>query len=296
MLDVLLLTHNNLKTLDKCLDALSHHTDSKYRIFIFDNGSTDKKFLEYLNSITDRKIHISKNESNIGIGPGRRILSNLADSDYLMFLDSDMIVTPKWDYYMKRIMDKQHADAVSARFRKGTSNYIQANGGYYYIKKKKYIYIEHYDEGKEAEAPAVIRKCTWLPGGVMMITKEVNNKVKYLSFGYKIGFEDIDFSFQMRNAGFRLYSCPFTDFRHLHLEKESGYAQVRKDKVELLLSIALFTERWLLNPIRSWTVDNFLFKKRLTDAEIDKLIRWVIQNRDNRELIETRIKRIRGSR
>lgn len=49
-------------TIDRCLDAIATHTKEKYKIYIFDNGSTDKEFLKHLDTISDRKIIIKKNK------------------------------------------------------------------------------------------------------------------------------------------------------------------------------------------------------------------------------------------
>ena len=295
LLDVLLLTLDNLQTLEECLQTLKNNTINPYRIFIWDNGSTDKRFIKYLDGLTASNINIFKSEENLGVGPGRRKLSDLSNADYMMFLDSDMMVTKRWDQQMIKLIDKFHAGAVAARFRKGVSDIVQANGGWCAVEKKRFLMVHHYAEGLALIDPIAMRvnECHWLPGGVMMITKEMNNKVKYLDYGYKIGFEDIDYSFRARKAKFSMYSCPDTDFFHHHLKKEPGYSAVRKNRVDLLLSIALFTEIWQLNPIKSWTVDRFLFKKKLTDAEIDKIIKFVVNHKDDREAIENKIRNAR---
>ena len=294
MIDILILTYNNMKTLNKCIKSIEENTDSKFKIYIFDNGSTDKEFLKELKSIKKKNIYIHFNDINVGVGPGRYYLSLMSNSELAFFLDSDMLVTPKWDIYIKKVMDKKSADVVGAVFRKGVSDIVQANGGYFKIEEEKFLNAKHFDEGKKISDELEIRKCDWLPGGALMITSEVNKKVKYLSNGYKVGFDDLDYSFQIMKSGFKMFSCPWTDFYHLNFEKDENYREVRKNKVEFLISAALFKKRWNLNPIRSWSVDKFLFKRRISKSEAEYIINWVIQNKEiNKKDILNKIAQLR---
>lgn len=274
-IDILMLTHNNMLTIDRCLDAIATHTKEKYKVYIFDNGSTDKEFLKHLDTISDRKIIIKKNKKNVGVGPGRRALSDMSSGDMLMFLDSDMIVTQHWDRHMLRQFDKfPGTGGVCAKFRQKGTKYCYANGGFYKVENNKYLIVDHYHNGLLIDDIRTFQSisCGFISGGVSMIPQEVNNAVKYPKEGYKVGFEDIDYSFQIKKAGYELYNCPYTSFCHLHDLKNPDYNKTRKDKVEFLLSVALFTQRWRLNPIKSWSLNKTIFKKDLPDTKLDAAV------------------------
>jgi len=286
MIDILILTHNNMQTLERCLTAIEQHTGEKYRTYILDNGSTDKKFINYLKSL--QKAIVAFSDTNIGVGPGRRYLSDIARDEFLMFLDSDIIVTSKWDHYMLRQFDKfPGVGAVSAKFRKKSTNMTAANGGYYTIENNKYLIVHHYHVDLDINDIRTFDSinCQWLPGGVMMINQQVNKAAKYPPEGYKVGLEDIDFSFQIKKAGFELYNCPYTDFYHLCDLKDEGYVQIRKDKIEFLLSAAFFQTRWGLNPIKSWRLDKTIFRTTLSDEKIEQIMTFAWQHKSNREEI-----------
>lgn len=291
MIDILILTYNNLKTIDRCLAALEEHTSEKYNVHILDNGSTDQAFIEHLKGIKDNKISITFGEENTGVGPGRRFLSENTSAEFLMFLDSDMLVTHDWDKYMMRQFDKfPGTGAVCAKFRKGTEDITYANGGYYTV-TGKYLLVHHYHTGLPIYDIRTYESisCQWIPGGVTMITNEANKHAKYLPTGFKVGLEDIDYSFQMKKAGFELYNCPYTDFFHLHEQKEKGYNNVRKDKMEFLLSSVLILERWHLNPIKSWDLDKLIFHKNLNDNQIRDIMNYAGKHKGNKMLIQQHI-------
>ncbi len=292
MIDVLILTHNNLKTLDRCLDSLAEHTFEKYDVHILDNGSTDERFIEHLNTIKDKNVSITFSEENTGVGPGRRFLSDNANSEFLMFLDSDMLVTHHWDKQMMRQFDKfPGTGAVCAKFRKGTTNITYANGGYYTV-QGKYLFVHHYHNNLPIYDIRTYDSinCQWVSGGVTMVTSEANKYAKYLPTGFKVGLEDIDYSFQMKKAGFELYNCPYTDFFHLHDQKEKDYNRVRKDKLEFLLSSVLILERWHLNPIKSWNLDKLIFGKNVSDNQIADIMVYAGKHKSNKMLIQQHIR------
>jgi len=272
MIDILILTHNNIKTLPKCINSIKNNTYNPYKIYILDNASTDKEFIEYLKSIQCRNIKIYFNKKNTGISAGRYFLSEKANNKYIMFLDSDMIVSQAWDKIMIKIFEMPLAGAVGAKFTIENSNIIHANGGFYKI-EDEFIIFKHYDKGLWSYdiRSMEIRSCNWLPGGAMMITKEVNNLIKYSNKYYKVGFEDIDFSFTLKRAAYNLYNCPFTDFKHLSNEKSEDYKDIRMNKLELLKSAIIFFKKWKLNPIKSWKLHKFIFGEDINDDELKNI-------------------------
>ncbi len=289
MIDILILTLNNSDTLSDVLEAIKNNTDDNYRIYIFDNNS-NASFKEQLEKIKSKKIDIEFSSINIGVAPGRQRLAEKATSEFIMFLDSDMIVSKKWDYWMKRQFEYVHAGAVGARFSLRGKDSIHFNGGIISVESNYFLIAKELDKSLSFEDPRTFRtyQCDWLAGGVMMITREINNLVKYDRNSYKVGFEDIDFSLRILQNGYNLYNCPQTKFIHLDKNKGIGF---RRSKIELSKSIATFFQRWKLNPIKSWDTDKFIVSRSLDIKTAQAFTQDVIDNIDNNKSIMRIIKK-----
>ena len=88
-----MLTFNNVRFTHQCLDSILKHTDVPYELIIVDNNSTDETKDLLLRVEGTIKIF---NEKNIGFGNACNIGAKIAKANFLLFLNNDTIVTPKW--------------------------------------------------------------------------------------------------------------------------------------------------------------------------------------------------------
>lgn len=105
MLDIILLTHNNLVKTLRCLDALNQNTPIPFKLTIIDNLSTDLTALYFheivqpfpINFVQPEKGYISGNQAiNIAL--------KLTQSDPVIFLCNSTFVEPNWLPYALKIM------------------------------------------------------------------------------------------------------------------------------------------------------------------------------------------------
>lgn len=100
LLDVLILTHNHEKFIEKCLlSVLDQDCSYKYRIVVLDDCSTDNTFtiLNRIKSSSSFDITLMRNNENLGVLKSVRILNTYAVSKYNSFLDGD----DEWCYPKK---------------------------------------------------------------------------------------------------------------------------------------------------------------------------------------------------
>ena len=94
---VVVLTHNRLALLQKCVDGVLMRTsDATREIVIWDNGSTDgtEAFLE---SLEDPRIRVVRSEENVGHNGYARAF-RLTSSPFMIELDDDVVEAPEnWD-------------------------------------------------------------------------------------------------------------------------------------------------------------------------------------------------------
>lgn len=93
---VIVPVYNSEKELRPCLDSLVEQTEKDIEIIVIDDGSTDKSIEieeEYKNNYSNIKVY--KNQVNLGQSETRNRGIQLAEGDYITFLDSDDYVNPE---------------------------------------------------------------------------------------------------------------------------------------------------------------------------------------------------------
>lgn len=100
-ISVVVLTHNRLHLLRKCVENVLLRTSEATReIVIWDNGSTDGT-AEYLQTLTDPRIHVVRSEKNVGLNGYARAF-RLTTQPFMVDLDDDVVrAPPGWDVIMR---------------------------------------------------------------------------------------------------------------------------------------------------------------------------------------------------
>ena len=91
-----MLTYNNYEKFERCIRSMFYFvTERRVKEFIIlDNGSYQpelKDFLQILDSQIE-KFRVIYSETNLGIAKGRKLLFDVAEGDYIMSFDSDIVI------------------------------------------------------------------------------------------------------------------------------------------------------------------------------------------------------------
>jgi len=107
----IIVTHNNVKLLIKCVNSIIKYSSKPYHIFLIDNASTD--------ATTGFCLHESKNftyvrnNTNVWWGGGINQGIKLSDAfDYVFFLNDDIEVYKNWDVNHIEILES--SDKIGA--------------------------------------------------------------------------------------------------------------------------------------------------------------------------------------
>jgi len=103
MIDIIVLTYNNLKNTRLCIESIYEYT-SDFRLIVLDNNSDDGT-IEYLDGLNRDNLTLHFSPKNLGCVSGRNYAYSLSkDSEYICFLDNDQFVTEGWvESYMSYI-------------------------------------------------------------------------------------------------------------------------------------------------------------------------------------------------
>jgi len=181
---IIIPSYNRKKILQKCLEALFNQTypKDKYEIILVDDGSTDGTDKMVFSLKPSCRLRYIKNEKRIGQPRSRNIGIDLAQGEYIIFVDSDIIVVPEFV--------EEHI-----RYHKIYKNSI-VNG--------QLIYISSLDEvGKK-------RKSIWDISFSSFNTANVSVKKEHLDkvgrFDMDLlpyGWQDVELGYRLRKMGLK---------------------------------------------------------------------------------------------
>ncbi|MDP8261892.1 MAG: glycosyltransferase family 2 protein [Candidatus Ancaeobacter aquaticus] len=200
---VLILTYNQLAFTVECISSLLKSDYQNIRILVVDNGSSDGTVDTLTKKFPD--ITILRNEKNLGCAGGRNTgikyyLDNL-DSDYLFFLDNDIIIEKSAIGELVSLMDSSPQNGIVAPFWYfyNQPDTIFFAGGAHISWKKGVFYGEM--RGEKRPLNDLIRTVEFVPGGIIFAKREAVQIAGLFDERYFIYFEDPDWVVRVTQAG-----------------------------------------------------------------------------------------------
>lgn len=222
---ILIPTWNNLPFLQLCVRSIRQHSAFTHQIIIHVNEGTDGT-LEW---VRENRFSYTYSSKNIGVCWSMNAMRNLAETDYLVFLNDDMYVCPGWDsalaseiaslpdnrfYLSSTVLQPRRFWCKSvispASFGEDVRSFQEDD------LLKHFRDIPHYDWRGATWPPAIVHRELWdLVGGY--------------SIEYSPGlYSDPDFSAKLYMAGVR-YFKGVNNSRVYHFEARST-GRVKKNK------------------------------------------------------------------
>lgn len=118
-LSILIPVYNVEAYLKECLASVISQADANIEIIVLDDCSTDNSKAILLEVVTQSsvKIKIMQHEKNQGLSAARNSMLNVAEGNYLWFLDSDDVMEAGAIKQLKSIVDEHSPDLVMCDFR-----------------------------------------------------------------------------------------------------------------------------------------------------------------------------------
>ena len=194
---IVILTWNNIDTIARVLEGIRKHTSQLYEIIVVDNGSTDGTY-EYLRKQAD--IKIIRNAYNAGCSTGRNQGLEVATGDYIVFLDSDQMVNKYWlDTAIKIFDTEPNVGAIS--WAAGWMTLDRLTVALQDMPSAGMLGRFSNSDYREDVA--------YLGTGGLITTRKIAFEVGgFDTFYNPTTFEDTDFSFKIKEKGYRILYCP----------------------------------------------------------------------------------------
>ncbi|MBN2166835.1 MAG: glycosyltransferase family 2 protein [Marinilabiliaceae bacterium] len=232
-LSVIILTHNSINNIDRCLGSLLE--DVKYidhEILLYDNASVDGTVDFVRNKYPS--VIITRNNVNMGVAKARNLGLKHAKGNYILILDDDTEVLPNGVSGILNFCLLHPGIGICAPQLLNDDGSIQANALPYpsfaaklsRILSKlicKTIEYKYHNE--------VIQKQVFEPdyviGAAQLIKREVFLQAGYLDESIFYGPEDADFCIRIKQCGWRVVCVPQYSIVHIYQRKSYRFNQFK---------------------------------------------------------------------
>lgn len=199
-LSIITLLHNKLEYTKKYIESLYKYTKD-FELILVENGSTDGT-LEYIKSLKYENIKTIINKENLGFSKGNNQGIDIAEGEYIGFLNNDILLYPNWFEECEKVFQKENAAFVSPR---------QINPYIDNTNEKKYIsYFKKLNFRKSYEKS--LSDCAF---SCVLTKHNIIDNLKGFDESYTPAFfEDDDFKCRAIEAGYNIYTCNKVCFFH----------------------------------------------------------------------------------
>jgi GT2 family glycosyltransferase len=204
LVSIIILNYNGKRFIRPCLDSVLNETYYPKEIIFVDNGSSDGS-IQVAREYEDR-MTIVENGENYGFPKGCNLGFELARGEIIVLLNMDTVVTENW---LRPLVDSLVNDPqiamTGSKLLFPDSNRIQFAGG----KMKPNGLTHHYGYGEfDSEKFNQPREVDYLTGASVAIRRDVFEQLGCLDEGFPLYFEDLDFSCQVKKAGYTILFQP----------------------------------------------------------------------------------------
>jgi len=260
LLSIVVLSYNNKKYLEECLNSIVKHTKQPFEIIIVDNASDDET-IQYLNDFR-KKIKntlVIFNPSNLGfpVGINQGLLQ--ARGEYIVIANNDIVVTDGWINRMIAVSEVDQNIGIVGPISNSVSGVQLDKNAIYKSIREMHEYAKSISQKNKEQIekfPRVAFLCT-------LIRKEVLKKIGGLDERFTPGnFEDDDFCLRAQLAGYKTVIAKDVFIHHYGSVsfKQNGTNEYAE---RLKINERKFIDKWGNNPEGIWLKEEKIKPRKL---------------------------------
>lgn len=247
LVSIVIPTRDRFELISKCVDSILEKTlYPNYEIIVVDNGTTDRRTLDYLDSLASKPaVQVLPADIPFNFSTLVNLGVEAARGEYVVLLNNDIeIIEPDWMGEMLSFAIQPGVGCVGARLWYPDRTIQHAGvvlgmGGV----------AGHVHIGAPAGVPgyfgrAVVHQVySVVTAASLMVSKAIYQQVGGFDEALKVAFNDVDFCIKVREAGYRNIYDPFAEF--IHHESASRGSDMEGEKLARFIGeVELMTERW----------------------------------------------------
>ena len=250
LFSIVIITHNRREDLEENISRLSDQQYEPVEIVVVDNSSTDgTKEMMRQKAKRQESLRYFRNEDNAGVGGGRNIGINEARGSIIICIDDDAMIDD--DRAVNKIVEKFESSPEVGVLSFKSINYYSDE-----IDSKEF---PHRDNSKNKDEEF---ETNYFIGVGHAIRKEVYKEVGVYSPKFFYGFEELDLSFRVMDAGYKIFYFPEVTVFHkkappLETRNSETWQNLLKNRIRV--SIRNLPLRYVLGSLVIWS--GFVFVK-----------------------------------
>jgi hypothetical protein len=256
---IIMLNYNGRDFIQKALLNLFRIDYPNVEIIFVDNNSQDGSFEAAKRSFS--KLTFIKNSQNLGFSAGNNVGIKYAlerGADYVLLLNPDIEVAQNFLSELVSAMEKQKTVGI------GSPVIFGENGRDVWFSGGKINWFRMRNKHKKKERRSDYFGSDFISGCAMMIRAEVFKKIGLLDEDYFLYWEDTDFSFRARRAGYKLGVFHKSQITHLEKSEEN-----KKNKIYwLVISGLIFFQKNTFFALKPWIFFYTFLRKIKNKADI----------------------------
>lgn len=221
---IIIPTFNNWQYTQNCLKSIfnSKQNKTKYEVIVIDNASKDETRTQ-LKNLTKKhsNLKVILNDRNYGFAVANNIAAKNSNSDYLLFLNNDTIVSKNWLDKMVDASIKNDAGIVGAKLIYPGNTIQHAGVVIREYQDNIFAYHPFNKEKSDYVLANVYREYQAVTGACLLIKRNLFIEVGMFDENYLNGYEDVDLCFKVREQNQKVIYCPDVNIIH-HESKTDG--------------------------------------------------------------------------
>ena len=210
LVSIIILNYNGRGFLENCIESIIRETSEKNEIIVVDNKSPDKSGEIFSKKYP--KIKFILNNENVGVPEGLNIGIKNANGEFIILLNNDLVVTPKWLEPFLEAYKKNGIALYQPKFVKMTdSSIIDGVGnminvfGFGFAREKGM---------KDNDKYSKLEEISYASGTCMFAPKKIFDEIGYFDNKFFAYHEELDIGWRARLFGYKSYFVPESVIRH----------------------------------------------------------------------------------
>jgi GT2 family glycosyltransferase len=227
---IIILNWNSFDVTLDCLASLRKIDYRNFEVIVVDNGSVDSSADRLAESAPEARL--IRNAANLGFTGGNNVGIRDAlerDPRYLLLLNNDTIVAPDFLSQMVQVAESDRRIGIlnPKIYYHEPPNRLWHAGGIHkpWYSEAKALGCRKIDNGDYDE----VREVSFVTGCALLIKTEIVKQIGFLDEMYFLGWEDVDWTMRVMQAGYKAYYVPQSRIWHLESydTKKNGGKQLR---------------------------------------------------------------------
>jgi len=220
-LSICIVSYNNRKLLEECLCSLYKNIGQlSYEIFVVDNNSNDGS----VSMVREKfpSIKIIENRTNAGFARPNNQAIQQSNSSYILLLNQDTLIlnSKSIETMVDFLRKNKEAGVCGCRHIKPDGTAQSSHRRFPTFKRifltflHKFLFSKKYKANCKTQDFSSKCETDSISGACFLVKREIIDKVGYLDESYYFYYEETDWCYRIKKAGWKIYWLPEIEIVH----------------------------------------------------------------------------------